>query len=67
MARKKIVKPTLKEAKRIKAKLQRQYPQMFEYPAASRAAVKHLSPADREAILEKTTAKRLKKAYRSNK
>ncbi|KKL27896.1 hypothetical protein LCGC14_2380580 [marine sediment metagenome] len=67
MARKKIVKPTFAEAKKIKARLQRQYPQMFDYPAASKAAVKHLSPGDRKVILEKTVAKKLKKIYRSKK
>ena len=67
MARRKIVKPTLAEARKIKKRLERQYPQMFEYPAGSKAAVKHLSPADRKIILEKTVAKKLKKIYRSKK
>ena len=65
MAQKKTVRPTLREAKKIKKRLEKQYPQMFEYPAASKAAVKHLSKADREIILEKTVAKKLKKIYRS--
>ena len=65
MARKKIVKPTPREAKIIKKRLEKRYPQMFEYPAASRAAVKRqlLSPADREMVLRKTVAKKLKKIY----
>ena len=64
MAKKKIVKPTLAEARLIKKRLEKQYPQMFEYPAAERAAVKHLSKTDQDIILEKTVAKKLKKIYR---
>ena len=64
MARRKIVKPTLAEARKIKKRLEKQYPQMFKYPAGSRAAVKHLSKADQDIILEKTVAKKMKAIYK---
>ena len=68
MARaKKVVKPTLREAKIITKRLMKQYPQMYDFPAASKAAVKHLSKGDREMILEKTVSKKLRKMYHGKK
>lgn len=68
MAKKKVVKPTLKEAKRIKARLQRQYPQMFE-PAIGRQEKRIIGRASRsdEKALERMVGKKLKKIYRSKK
>ena len=68
MARKKIVKPTLKEAKKIKARLQRQYPQMFESAMGTREkkVISRASPADQKA-LERMVGKRLKAIYKANK
>lgn len=62
---KKIVKPTAKEAARIKGRLQKQYPQMYESAATSREkrAVRGLGKMDREALL-KMVGKKLKKIYR---
>lgn len=68
MTRKKTVKPTLKEAKKIKARLQRQYPQMFEPVVGKqeKRIIGRASPADEKA-LERMVGKRLKAIYRSNK
>ena len=68
MARKKIVKPTLKEAKQIKARLQRQYPQMFE-PSIGRQEKRIIGRASRsdEKALERMVGKKLKKIYRGKK
>lgn len=66
--KKKLATPrTLAEARQVKKNLEKFYPQMFDYSAKEKAAVKHLSKADQEAILERTTKKRLKAIYRSNK
>lgn len=64
--RKKIVKPTAAEARRIRNKLQRKYPQMYESAATSRERkqVKHLGKMDRKALL-RMVGKKLKKIYRS--
>lgn len=65
--RRKPVKPTIAEQKKITARLKRQYPQMYE-PAISPGTKKQLgtvrSAADRKA-LERMVGKRLKKIYRS--
>ena len=68
MARKKTVKPTLKEAKRIKARLQRQYPQMFETIAGAvqKKQISRAAPTDR-AKLERMVGMKLKKIYRGKK
>ena len=66
MARKKVVKPTLKEKEKVTARLKRKYPQMYELKTGQRlrkqlASVK--SPSDRKA-LEAMVDKKLKKIYR---
>ena len=68
MARKKIVKPTLKEAKLIKARLIRQYPQMFESAVGTRERkiISRAAPGDRKA-LERMVGMKLKKIYRGKK
>ena len=65
MARKKTVKPTLKEAKRIKARLQRQYPQMFESAmgAVQKKVISRAAPTDQKK-LERMVGKKLKKIYK---
>ena len=62
---KKTVKPTLKEARIIKARLQRQYPQMFETKMGTRErkVISRASPADQKA-LERMVGKKLKKIYK---
>ena len=71
MARKKVVKPTFAEAKKIKTRLQRQYPQMFEMAASpgTRKQLKktQIMDASSSKALEKMVAKKLKKIYRSKK
>lgn len=63
--RKKVVKPTPKERKKITARLKRKYPQMYEsaMTARERGRLKGLSPGDRKA-LEVMVGKKLKKIYR---
>ena len=64
MARKKIVRPTSAEQKKITKRLQKKYPQMYE-PMLTRAEKKVIgraSKADR-AALEKMVGKKLKKIY----
>ena len=65
MARKKIVKPTLAEARKIKDRLQRQYPQMFKTKVGTRErkVISRASPADQK-TLERQVGKKLKKIYR---
>jgi hypothetical protein len=63
--KKKVVKPTAKEQKTITARLQRQYPQMYE-PAVSRAEKRVFSkaaPSERKE-LERMVGKRLKRKYK---
>jgi len=64
MARKKVVKPTPKEKKRITARLQKKYPQMYETKLSKREKKQfaRASKADR-AELEKMIGKKLKKLY----
>jgi len=66
--RSKPVKPTAAEQKKITARLQRKYPQMYE-PVLTRAEKKVFSRAAKadRAALEKMVGKRLKKIYRSKK
>ena len=63
--KKKVVKPTVKEQKRITTRLQRQYPQMYEsrIGAREKVIIGRASPGDR-AALEKMVGKRLKRKYR---
>lgn len=66
--RKKVVKPTAAEARRIKSRLQNKYPQMYESTVTSREertlrGVR--GKMDRKALL-KMVGKKLKKIYRSN-
>ena len=64
MARRKIVKPTAAEQKKITKRLQRKYPQMYE-PMLTRAEKKVISraaPTERKA-LERMVGKKLKKLY----
>ena len=65
MARKKTVKPTLKEARKIKARLEKQYPIMFESAVGTRErkVISRAAPADR-AKLERMVGKKLKKIYK---
>jgi len=66
MARKKIVKPTAAEQKKITVRLKRKYPQMYKPIGLSireQRAFKNLSAADRKA-LEKMVGLKLKKIYR---
>ena len=64
MARKKVVKPTLKQKRTITTRLQRKYPQMYEpmLTRAERKVISRASKADR-AALEKMVGKKLKKIY----
>jgi Leu/Phe-tRNA-protein transferase len=66
MARRKIVKPTPVEQKKITKQLQRKYPQMYE-PMLTRAEKKVISRAAKSERkeLERMVGKRLKKIYRS--
>jgi len=63
--RKKVVKPTAKEQKRITARLQRRYPQMYEPRTGTRerVVISRASAADRRE-LERMAGYRLKKKYR---
>jgi len=65
MARKKIVKPTSAEQRKITARLQRKYPQMYETRMTKREkkVISRASKSDR-AALEKMIGKKLKKLYR---
>ncbi len=65
MARK-VVKPTAEEAAKIKRRLQKQYPQMYESAVTKREKrqVRGLGKADREALL-KMVGKKLKKIYKT--
>jgi len=61
----KVVKPTDEEQKKITARLQSKYPQMYEH-AVTKVEEKQLSraaPGDRKALL-KMIGKRLKKQYK---
>ena len=62
--KKKVVKPTAKEQKRITARLQHMYPQMYESKVGTRerAIIGRASPGDR-AALERMVGKRLKRKY----
>ena len=66
MARKKTVKPTLAEARKLKARLQRQYPQMFESVAgaAQKKQITRAAPTDQKKLLRMVGMK-LKKIYKS--
>ncbi|MCK4828324.1 hypothetical protein KA005_72010 [bacterium] len=66
MARKKIVRPTPAEQRKITARLKHKYPQMYETTMTKyeKAAIKDLVAADRKA-LERMVGKKLKKLYRS--
>ena len=66
MAKKKAVKPTAAQAKEIKGKLQKQYPQMYNpnLSAHEKKAYDKLKKADRAGIL-KTVGAKMKKIYRS--
>ena len=66
MARKKIVKPTLAEARKLKARLERQYPQMFESAVGTRErkVISRAAPVDR-AKFERMVGRKLKKIYKS--
>ena len=63
---KKVVKPTAAQAKRIKGRLQEQYPQMYNpnLSAHEKQAYDKLKKADQARIL-KTVGAKLKKVYRS--
>ena len=64
MARRKIVKPTVTEQKKITARLKKKYPQMYE-PMLTRAEKKVIgraSKADRKE-LDRMVGKKLKKLY----
>ncbi len=63
---KRIVKPTMEEAVKIKRRLQKQYPQMYESAATSREkrAFRGVGKMDRKELL-KMVGKKLKKIYRS--
>jgi len=63
--KKKIVKPTAKEQKRITARLQRMYPQMYEpaMTAGTRKVISRAAPSERKA-LERMVGKRLKRKYK---
>ena len=79
MARKKkLAKPTLAEAKKIKAALQRQYPQMFQRPAGEIEMLRGMTPVERKKLVrmvdrklknirETNKALELKKRYRDKK
>ena len=63
--KKKVVKPTVKEQKRVTSRLQKKYPQMYE-PMLARAEKKVFSraaPTERKE-LERMVGKRLKRKYR---
>ena len=64
MARRKIVKPTVAEQKKITARLKKKYPQMYE-PMLTRAEKKVISRASKSdrAELERMVGKKLKKLY----
>ena len=65
LRRKKVVKPTAKEQKRITTRLQRKYPQMYE-PAVGKAEQRIFSraaPTERKE-LERMVGKRLKRKYK---
>jgi len=63
---KRIVKPTAREAKKIKGRLMGQYPQMYDpnISAQEKKAYKKLKKLDRAKLLKMVGAK-LKKIYRS--
>ena len=63
--RKKVVKPTAKEQKRITVRLQRKYPQMYESAIgkAEQKVFSRAASADRKE-LEKMVGKRLKRKYK---
>ena len=63
--KKKVVKPTPKEQKRITARLQHTYPQMYESKVGTRekVVISRASPGDR-AALERMAGKRLKRKYK---
>ena len=64
MARRKIVKPTAAEQKKITKRLQRKYPQMYETRLTKREkkVISRASKSDR-AALERMVGKKLKKLY----
>lgn len=67
MARKKkLAKPTLAEAKKIKAALQRQYPQMFQRPAGEIEMLRGMTPVERKKLV-RMVAKKQKAIRSSNK
>jgi len=59
--KKKIVKPTVKEQKKIGARLRRMYPQMYKPVGMSKKEYESLSTADKKAIakLRGTTMKKI--------
>ena len=63
--RKKVVKPTAEEQKKIDVRLQRKYPQMYEpnLRTAQKKVLLRAAPKDRKA-LEKMVGLRLKRKYR---
>ena len=63
--KKKVVKPTDKEQKRITARLQKKYPQMYEptLSAVQKKVYSRAAPAERKE-LERMAGKRLKRKYR---
>ena len=63
--RKKVVKPTTEEQKKIDVRLQRKYPQMYEpnLRTSQKKVLLRAAPKDRKA-LEKQFGLRLKRKYR---
>lgn len=63
--KKKIVKPSAEEQRKITPRLQRQYPQMYEtaMTSAERKVIGRAAPSERKA-LERMIGKRLKRKYR---
>ena len=63
--RKKVVKPTSEEQRKIDVRLQRKYPQMYEtrMTKIEKKVISRASEADRKE-LERMVGKRLKRKYR---
>lgn len=59
--KKKVVKSTVEEQRKIGARLRRKYPQMYKPTGMSKKEYENLSPADRKAIakLRGTTMKKI--------
>ena len=64
--KKKVVKPIVKEQKKIGARLQKKYPQMYTpvgFSKREQKAFEGLSPADKKSLM-KMTGTKLKRKYR---